>query len=96
MNTIVLNSIVNNASSNTEGVKLYNILKVYIQNNRVVLLNVDNETPMSSSFLNSSLGALIDDFGIVNLNSNLKLKATKSQFNRISNYIKKYSDIYAV
>lgn len=94
MNEIAINNIVSGTSTNLEGTKLHLILKKYINNNENVVLNVSNETPLSSSFLNSSIGVLLDEYGLNKFKSHIKFKSNKAQFNRILDYIQKYVRVY--
>lgn len=87
---IRLKDFVENSSSNTEGIKLFHAFKDAFNNTKQVLLSVDNDIPMSSSFLNSSVGMFIEDFGIQNFKNTVKFKGSKSQFERLSNYISRY------
>lgn len=92
MKNIDLRNIASGFSSNSDGVSLFTVLNQAIQNNEQVILKVDNEIAMSSSFLNSSIGEIISKYGLNALKESLKIRGSKTQFNRISNYINKYNN----
>lgn len=70
---IYLNDIVASTFTNVEGDKLYAALAPYLKTGKSVRLSLHNATPMSSSFLNSSFGELVERHGISTLRSTLKL-----------------------
>ena len=92
---IKLNSLVNNTDSNTEGVKLYCILDGYFKDNKLLLLDIDSDMSLTSSFLNSSFGNIIDKYGYAKLKNNLRIKTNKNQIYRIKDYLEKYNEIYS-
>ncbi len=94
MKTLDIRQIVSDFSSNTEGLKLFIALKKEIDNNISVVLLVDKDVTLSSSFLNSSIGAILDDIGINKFKENIKFKGSKTQFNRLSSYINLYNQTY--
>lgn len=60
---IRLTDIVTETYSNSAGYKLYIELKSFVSQNSPVELSFLGSTPPSSSFLNSSFGTMIDEFG---------------------------------
>ena len=70
---INLNDVVNGTFTNDEGAKLYAALAPHLAAGTVVRLSLRGATAMSSSFLNSSFGDLIDHYGIAALRRSLKL-----------------------
>lgn len=96
MKTLILNDIVKNSSSNDEGIILFNALKdAYLNKEKLVLL-VGADLTMSSSFLNTSIGEFLDMYGFSNFKETVKFKGSKNQFLRLSDYIKKYEELYLV
>lgn len=91
---ISLANIVSNTDTNVEGVKLYCVIAKAIKNDETLILEIDSNVALSSSFLNSSLGGIIDDFSFEELKSFLKIETNKTQFERISSYLTKYHQIY--
>lgn len=89
-----LKDYVTNTDTNIEGVKLFCLLDNLISNSEVFILEIENDMSLSSSFLNSSFGNIIDKYGFINLKNHLKIKTNKSQFGRISNYLNKYNELY--
>ena len=71
--TILLDNVVNGTSTNNAGAKLYAALAPHLAAGTVVRLSLRGVTAMSSSFLNSSIGDLIDSYGIAALRRSLKL-----------------------
>ena len=71
--TILLDDVVNGTFTNDEGAKLYAALAPHLAAGTVVRLSLRGATAMSSSFLNSSFGDLIDHYGIAALRRSLKL-----------------------
>lgn len=94
MKTLILRDIVKNSSSVEEGLILFNHLKSAYLKNSTILLVVDSEMSLSSSFLNSSVGAFLDDYGFTNFKSTVKFKGSKTQFQRFNKYLKNYNDLY--
>ncbi|WP_396151273.1 STAS-like domain-containing protein [Flavobacterium sp.] len=91
---ILVKDIVNNTEMNIEGVKLYCVLEKNLKQYNNIILNIDNDMVLSSSFLNSSLGNILDNYGLDRLKNSLKFKCNKNQFERISTYLHKYNEIY--
>ena len=78
---------VNGTSTNIEGLTLYAILSREIESGNIIKLSLKESTPMSSSFLNSSFGELVDRYGMNVLKKHIRLiNYTTSQ----AEYIKKY------
>lgn len=94
MNRLILRDIVKNSSSVEEGLVLFDHLKNAFLSDTIMLLEVDSELTLSSSFLNSSLGAFLDDYGFANFKKTVKFKGSKTQFKRITKYLESYRDLY--
>ncbi len=90
---ILLDKIVSDTSSNTEGEKLYFALLQAKLGNRTVVLTAHQDHSFSSSFLNSSIGRLVDDYGVDSFKSSFRFKGSKAQFEKISNYLIVYESI---
>ena len=89
MKTIYLSNIVIDTYTNSAGYSLYLELEKYISKGKKVILSFKNATPTSSSFLNSSIGEVIDKFGFDSFKSQIKLSdMSKSQ----AGVLKKYFD----
>ena len=61
--TLFIKDIVQDTYSNASGYALLTILKDYLNKNKSIVLSFKDSTPTSSSFLNSSIGELLDDYG---------------------------------
>ncbi|WP_194766897.1 STAS-like domain-containing protein [Tamlana sp. I1] len=96
MKTLILKNIVRNSSSNEEGEILFNALQRAYLNGEQLLLYVDSNLSMSSSFLNTSIGVFLDKYGFSNFKETVKFKGSKNQFLRLNQYITNYKDIYLV
>lgn len=94
MKTIVLKNIVRNSSSNEEGLILFNILQDAYLNKEQILLDVDANLIMSSSFLNTSIGSFLDNYGLSEFKETFKFKGSKNQFQRLNSYITSYKELY--
>lgn len=85
--TIKLMDHVAGTSSNVDGVKLFSILTKELDANNTIILSLKDSTPMSSSFLNSSFGELVEKYGLEIFKKQIRLiNYTPSQLE----YIKKY------
>lgn len=96
MKTVVLKNILENTSSNSEGLKLYNVLMNCVKENEKLILAVDNDLTLSSSFLNSSIGAFLESEGLSKFKKIFKFRGSKSQYKRITEYISQYSELFLV
>ena len=89
--TLVLTSLVLGTSTNDEGAKLFAALAPYVAQGQVVRLSLRGAAPMSTSFLNSAFGDLLDEFGPTAVRHSLKLV---EYFPSHAAAIKKYLDQY--
>jgi len=71
--TLVLTSLVTGTSTNAEGDKLFAALIPFVAAGQIVRLSLLHASPMSTSFLNSSFGELMDQFGTAAVRASLKL-----------------------
>lgn len=91
---ITIKSIVENTYTNEEGLKLYLALKPLFEKGEKVEVSFKELTPTSSSFLNSSVGALIEEFGLSKVNLLLKPKEiTRSHADFLRKYIESFSEL---
>lgn len=91
MDTLVLKELVKNTGSNAEGEVLYSHLEKYLLEKSCVILHVSENESLSSSFLNSSIGYFIEKHGMEKFRKTVKFKGTKTQFERLKNYIERYT-----
>lgn len=96
MKTLILKNIVKNSSSNEQGMILFDSLQNAYLSKDSLILYVDSDLSMSSSFLNSSIGQFLDKYGLNSFKQTVKFKGSKNQFSRLSDYINKYSSLYPV
>lgn len=71
--TIKVMDVVPGTTTNADALPLYMSMKNVIAEDKIVVLSLSNATGMSSSFLNSSLGNLVEDYGFETLKGRLKL-----------------------
>ncbi len=96
MKTLILKNIVKNSSSNEQGMILFDFLQNAYLSKDSLILYVDSDLSMSSSFLNSSIGQFLDKYGLNSFKQTVKFKGSKNQFSRLLDYINKYSSLYPV
>lgn len=88
MKTYNLTDIVQGTSTNTAGEALYVVLENAILNKEKVRVSLIDATPFSTSFMNSSIGAIIENYGIEHFREFVAFVGyTKSQASIIKNYI---------
>jgi STAS-like domain of unknown function (DUF4325) len=89
---IIIRNTVNNTYTNSEGMKLYAALKPYFESGDKVDVSFVDLSPTSTSFLNSSIGNLIDEYGINNFKKVVRpVQITRSH----ADLLKKYLDSFA-
>ncbi len=89
-----LQSITADTSSNYDGDVLYNFLIKNAVSGQVVI-NIHGSFILSTSFLNSSFGRYINDYGIELFKNNIKIKTNANTFSKLKDYISIYSQLYA-
>jgi hypothetical protein len=96
MDTIIkVIETVTGTSTNVEGYALFAVLSKEIEDGNVVKLSLENSTPMSSSFMNSSFGELVDKFGMDKVKANIRLVHYKpSQAISIQKYLQMLGSSY--
>jgi len=97
MNTINIRllDIVNGTSTNVEGQILFDIISKHLQNGNLVKLSLRDLTPMSTSFLNSSFGELLQHFGYDKIKSSIVLIDYRiSDALRIKDYLNVVNDMH--
>ena len=94
MKTLVLKDLVQDSSSNNQGTVLFDYLKKAKSSGEPILLEVSSDLALSSSFLNSSIGMFLEEYGINSFRETIKFKGSKNQFTRLSKYIQTYSELY--
>ncbi|MCH2231781.1 MAG: STAS-like domain-containing protein [Crocinitomicaceae bacterium] len=87
MERIYLSNIVEDTYTNASGYALMIVLKAYLDKGVKVELSFKDATPTSSSFLNSSIGELIENFGFDKFKKLVSLRElSKTQANTLRNY----------
>ena len=78
-------------STNPQGAALNVVLKRALLDGKKIRLSLKDASPMSSSFLNTSFGELIDEFGLENVRSSISLvHYTASQASTLKAYFAAY------
>lgn len=94
MDTLVLNNVVNNTSLNSEGYGLFVRLESYLKDKRQVVLDLRHASAISSSFFNSSFGALIEEYGYSRFKECVKLiNVSKSQAQLLKLYFDSFRNL---
>ena len=92
-NRIKVMDVVDGTATNSGGHSLYLTVKSILISGAKAQLDMRDLTPMSTSFLNSSFGNLVDEFGVEKIKSHVSLSnVKKSDAHRISTYMKKLSE----
>ncbi len=92
---VAINKIVSETYTNTSGNKLYLAIKDNFVSNKPVELSFDGISSTSSSFLNSSFGALIEEFGLEKFTSLVKIKnVTKGEAEIIKKYVSSFRNTH--
>jgi len=94
MKNLILKDIVKNSGSNEEGMVLFTHLQEAYLNKTKILLEIDSDLSMSSSFLNTAIGEFLDQYGLRKFKETVQFKGSEVQFKRLSLYINKYKDLY--
>lgn len=94
METIQISQIVKDTYTNSSGYTLYTVVYNIISKGNTVILSFKDSTPTSSSFLNSSLGELIDNFGFEKFKKQVKITdLNKSQLGILKRYFDSCSSV---
>ncbi len=80
--------VVDDTVTNAEGFRLFTFLDDFIRHERVVELSFKDAHALSSSFLNSSLGELIANYGFEKFKTYVKIVDIKQSIaNQLRNYL---------
>jgi hypothetical protein len=92
---VAINKIVTETYTNSSGYNLYVAIKDNFVANQPIELSFDGISSTSSSFLNSSFGALIEEFGLDKFTSLVKIKnVTKGEAEIIKKYIQGFKNTH--
>ena len=89
-NKITLSDFTTDSITNESGDKFFDLVDVFLKEDKKITVNVSNLPPFSSSFLNSSIGALVEKYTIQKVTSLVKF-TNASYFN--SKAIVKYFNL---
>lgn len=85
--TIQLMDVVSGTSTNADGFALFTAIDKYLSQNIKTRLSLDGATPLSTSFLNSSIGSLADKYGVDDMRKKIVFtNLTTPQINTIKRY----------
>lgn len=91
---IKLMDCVTGTSTNVEGVSLFVQLSKIIDEGNYVRLSLSNITPLSSSFLNSSFGELLDKYGFDKIKESVVLTDYRMKdAMKIKNYLEEIKSL---
>ena len=84
---LFIKDIVPDTYTNAAGFVLFTILNKHILDGQSIILSFKDSTPPSSSFLNSSVGELLDHFGFAKFKSMIKfIDLNMTQAQTLKNY----------
>ena len=84
---LYIKDIVKDTYTNASGDVLLSALQGYFQNGQPIILSFKDTTPPSTSFLNSSVGELLDKYGFTKFKSLVKfVDMTVTQSQVLKNY----------
>jgi STAS-like domain of unknown function (DUF4325) len=90
--TIRIMDVVSGTATNAGGIALFANIDKILSTNQKVRLSLDDCTPFSTSFLNSSIGNLIDKYGIDKFKSLIVYSQIKpSQIKKLKSYLEQVS-----
>jgi hypothetical protein len=89
--TLYIQDIVLDTYSNASGYSLLMILKKNLNKDKSVVLSFKDSTPPLSSFLNSSIGELLDDYGFDKFKKMVRIvDLTSTQALALKHYFNSY------
>ena len=84
--------VVKGTATNDEGIPLFNSIDTILAKGQKVRLSLEDCTPFSTSFLNTSFGDLIDKYGLDHFKSQIIYTQIKpSQVKNIKHYLEQMS-----
>jgi len=87
MQNIQVMSVVQATTTNADAMPLYLLLKKEMTDDTCIVLSFKDSTPLSSSFLNTAIGNLVDDFGLDYVKAHLKIvQCSKSVLDTLKRY----------
>ena len=85
--TVRLMDVVSGTSTNADGFALFTAIDKYLSENIKTRLSLDGATPLSTSFLNSSIGSLADKYGLDDMRKKIVFtNLTTPQINTLKRY----------
>jgi len=94
MKTIDLKNLLAQNSYPEAGDFIFNDIKESIIHHEKIILDMSDVLSVPTMFLNTSFGAIIDEFGTEKLKESIKFKnITKSQVERIQKYLIDYNQV---
>lgn len=85
----LITDIVQDTYTNAGGFSLYTQIKKNLDSGIVTEISFKGASPLSSSFLNSSFGAIIEEIGFSSFKEKIKLiELSKTQANHLLGYFK--------
>lgn len=91
---IKLKDIVSDTYSNASGYSFYITLRPIFENDNQTNISLEGVSAFSTSFLNSSFGQLIDEYGLDKFKKTLKISnLTKVNGDMIRNYVNSFSSL---
>lgn len=91
---IIVKDVVSGTSTNAEGTPLFVLMDSAIKDNKVIVLSLKSCPAMSTSFLNSSIGTLVERYGMSLLKNRLIITDyTTGMAESIKRYLSQLKDL---
>ena len=93
-NKVVISEILTHGDLPKSGESLYQLMADAVNMGNVLQIDMSGAISLPTIFLNTSFGRMLEDYGYEVLKSHLSfVHITKSQAERISDYIRKFLDV---
>ncbi len=91
---VIIHKLVDDTTSYSAGTAMFDALDRILSSDNTIHLSLYGVSPMSSSFLNSFFGKLIDKYGIEDVKAKVKLVDYRlAEALRIKDYFERYNSI---
>lgn len=94
MKTIYLHELLDEHGYVEGGTIVFSQAEESVRNGEIIIINMNNVESVPTNFLNTSLGALIDVYGIEKTKNSLRFSnVLKTQVERIKKYFRDYQSL---
>lgn len=96
MQTIILHDLLESHNYVESGVIVFDVAKDVVSRDEIIMIDMANVESVPTNFLNTSLGALMDIYGVEKTKKSFRFKnILKTQVDRISKYFNDYQSLLA-